>query len=166
MGNQKYIESPEKMWELFLAYVKKTKDNPIKRSEQRKGTVVLPKAFDGDMPDGIIELPIERPLTIEGFENYVCDEGIINDLGDYFSNKNGKYADFSTICNRVRRTIRMDQIEGGMAGIYNPSITQRLNGLVEKSQTDGTTKLIVEYIDGNQSPDNTSEASSGPTTGL
>jgi hypothetical protein len=33
--------------------------------------------------------------------------------------------------------IRQDQIEGGMVGQYNPSITQRLNGLTEK--TDVTT---------------------------
>ena len=31
--------------------------------------------------------------------------------------------------------MRQDQIEGGMAGMYNPSITQRLNSLVEKTQT-------------------------------
>ena len=30
--------------------------------------------------------------------------------------------------------IRQDQIEGGMSGIYNPSITQRLNGLTDKSE--------------------------------
>jgi hypothetical protein len=29
--------------------------------------------------------------------------------------------------------IRNDQIDGGMVGQYNPSITQRLNGLVEKT---------------------------------
>ena len=34
----------------------------------------------------------------------------------------------------LRKTIRQDQIEGGMAGVYNPSITQRLNSLVEKTE--------------------------------
>jgi hypothetical protein len=30
--------------------------------------------------------------------------------------------------------IRNDQIDGGMVGQYNSSITQRLNGLVEKTE--------------------------------
>jgi hypothetical protein len=53
----------------------------------------------------------------------------------YFSNSKGRYKRFSTICSRIRREVRSDQIEGGMAGMYNPSITQRLNSLVEKTQT-------------------------------
>ena len=38
----------------------------------------------------------------------------------------------------IREVIRRDQIEGGMVGQYNPSITQRLNGL--KEQTESTIK--------------------------
>ena len=34
-----------------------------------------------------------------------------------------------------REEIREDQIIGGMLSFYNPSITQRLNGLVEKQET-------------------------------
>ena len=30
-GNGKYIETPERMWELFLAYVKEVKSNPRKK---------------------------------------------------------------------------------------------------------------------------------------
>ena len=76
----------------------------------------------------------ERPLTMEGFENYCFLNGIINDLGDYFSNKDNRYNEFTTICSRIRLIIRQDQIEGGMANIYNPSITQRLNGLADKQE--------------------------------
>ena len=139
MAKHKYIRTPQRMWELFCLYREEIKSNPIKITEQKKGTVIIPKDFTGNLPDSIIELPAQRPLTIEGFENYCADLGIINDLGDYFSNKNSKYSKFSTICSRIKRTIRQDQIEGGMAGIYNPSITQRLNGLTEKNQTELTT---------------------------
>lgn len=122
MSKPKYIESPEKMWELFQEYKKATKANPI-------------KVHDYVGRDGIEVFRLrERPLTMEGFENYVADKGVINDLGDYFSNKNGKYSDYSTICKRVKMAIRQDQIEGGMASIYNPSITQRLNGLTDKQE--------------------------------
>jgi hypothetical protein len=72
---------------------------------------------------------------MEGFENYVADLDIILSLDQYFSNQGGLYADYVGVCSRVRRNIRQNQIEGGMAGIYNPSITQRLNSLVERQET-------------------------------
>lgn len=127
----KYIETPEKMWQLFTEYKDHVKKNPI--------TV---KDWVGGMGK-LVSRPKERPLTIEGFENYVEDLGLITDLGKYFSNDGGNYEDYRTICSRIRRNIKDDQISGGMAGIYNPSITQRLNGLVEKVQEDGTKELIV-----------------------
>jgi hypothetical protein len=77
----------------------------------------------------------EKPLTMEGFNNYVFDMGIIHGLDNYFANSRGRYKKFSSICRAIKEQIRQDQIEGGMAGMYNPSITQRLNNLVEKTQT-------------------------------
>lgn len=119
-GRPRLIESPDVLWNLFLEYKKEVKDNPI-----------LVHDFVGK--DAVsVRREKERPLTFEGFENYVADLNIIKDLGDYFANTNNRYEDFSTICSRIRRQIRDDQITGGMAGIYNPSITQRLNGLVDK----------------------------------
>jgi hypothetical protein len=45
-----------------------------------------------------------------------------------------QYEEFSAVCSRIRKSIRQDQIEGGMTGIYNTSITQRLNNLTEKHE--------------------------------
>jgi hypothetical protein len=121
-GNGKYIETPEKMWEYFEAYRAGVKANP------RTKTV-----FPGK--DAIPQHePLERPLTLEGFENWCADAGIIEDLSNYFANTKGNYSDYSTICSRIRRVIRQDQIEGGMVGQYNASITQRLNSLVDKQE--------------------------------
>lgn len=127
------------MWELFTLYRDDVKDNPKKLSEQRKGTVVLPKGFNGELA-AIVELPAERPLTMEGFQNYLDDHEIISDVTDYFENKDDRYKEYVRICSRIKRVIRQDQIEGGMAGIFNPSITQRLNGLVDKQATELTGK--------------------------
>ena len=121
-GHGKYIETPEKMWEYFEAYRLEVKCNP------RSKTV-----FPGKDAKPQKE-PLERPLTLEGFENWCADAGIIEDLSNYFANTKGNYSDYSTICSRIRRTIRQDQIEGGMVGQYNPSITQRLNNLVERQE--------------------------------
>jgi len=118
----KNIETPEIMWELFEAYKAHIKDNPI-----------LVHDFVGKDGDSV-ERRKERPLTIEGFELYCMDKGIIGDLSHYFANTDQRYTDYVTICSRIRKTVREDQIAGGMAGIYNPSITQRLNGLTDKSE--------------------------------
>ena len=121
-GHGKYIETPEKMWKYFEAYRAGVKANP------RTKTV-----FPGK--DAIPQHePLERPLTLEGFENWCADAGIIEDLSNYFANTKGNYSDYSTICSRIRRVIRQDQIEGGMVGQYNASITQRLNSLVDKQE--------------------------------
>jgi hypothetical protein len=121
-GQGKYIETPEKMWEYFEAYRAEVKNNP------RTKTV-----FPGK--DAIPQRePLERPLTLEGFENWCADAGIRQDLGDYFANTKGNYSEYSTICSRIKRVIRQDQIEGGMVGQYNASITQRLNSLVDKQE--------------------------------
>ncbi|CAL2056007.1 terminase small subunit [Tenacibaculum sp. 190524A05c] len=134
MGKNKYIKTPEKMLELFNEYKKHVKDNPRKKVD-----------FKGKDAEKVI-YDLEVPLTMEGFENYVFEKGVINDLGDYFSNKNNKYSEYSTICSRIKNIIRQDQIEGGMVNIYNPSITQRLNGLVDKKET---SLDITEFFVGN-----------------
>lgn len=122
MGKHKYIETPEKMWELFEQYKAYTKSRPI-----------LVQDFVGKDGDEVNRKK-ERPLTIDGFECWCYDNDIISDLSNYFANSDNKYSDYSTICSRIRKAVRTDQIEGGMSGIYNPSITQRLNGLTDKSE--------------------------------
>ncbi len=82
---------------------------------------------------------LKVPMTMEGFErfcynNYGCVE-------QYFKNQDGLYDDFIPICSYIRKEIRENQIIGGLLGVYNPSITQRLNGLTEKTQTEHSGKI-------------------------
>lgn len=77
--------------------------------------------------------PQKVPMTLEGFKRF-CREHH-GEVEQYFSNKDGLYAEFVGICSRIREEIRENQIIGGLLGFYNPSITQRLNGLVDKTQT-------------------------------
>ena len=84
-----------------------------------------------------MEDPYKLPYTMEGFEVYCYNN--FGSVEQYFKNKDGYYADFVPICNQIKKEIRSNQITGGLLGMYNPSITQRLNGLTEKSHTDVTT---------------------------
>ncbi len=122
MSKRKYIETPEKMWKLFEQYKAQTKSNPI-----------LVQDFVGKDGEEVYRRK-ERPLTIDGFECWCYDNDIISDLSKYFANTDNNYAEYCAICSRIRKAVRTDQIEGGMSGIYNPSITQRLNGLTDKSE--------------------------------
>jgi len=130
MSKRKYIETPEKLWELFTEYRTHVKSNP------RTKHVFVGK--DGKSDYELLEVP----LTMEGFDNFCYEKGLT--IEHYFRNTNKAYEDYCGICMRVRNAIRQDQIEGGMVGQYNPSITQRLNGLTEKQQIEQT---IIEKFD-------------------
>ena len=134
MGKNKYIETPEIMWDLFIKYKKHTKDNP-RRKMDFKGSDVQTVYFE-----------LEVPLTMEGFELYVADLDIVLSLDQYFSNQDDLYNDYMGICTRIRKEIRNDQIQGGMVGLYNPSITQRLNGLVDRVDNTTNGKEITKEI--------------------
>ena len=123
-GVKKAIETPEKMWELFQAYVKKTKADPF-----------LVHDFVGKDGKSVYREK-ERPLSYEGFCCYLWDENIILRPDHYFINWEGRYEEFVGICAHIKQVIRNNQIQGGLVGIFNPSITQRLNGLVEKVESD------------------------------
>jgi hypothetical protein len=85
---------------------------------------------------------LERPLIFEGFYNYCYDK--IGCIDQYFENRDGRYSEYVAICSRIKRVIREDQITGGMAGQYNPSITQRLNNLTERVDTTTQGQAINE----------------------
>lgn len=133
-GAPKKIESPEKLWEYFQNYKLQVKIKPITVKDW-----VGKEAIE-------VYREKEKPLTMEGFQNWLEDAEIINNLDNYLANSNNAYTEFSSICARIRRAIRQDQIEGGMAGIYNPSITQRLNNLVERADIQTGDKPIITPV--------------------
>jgi hypothetical protein len=109
--------------ELFLEWKEYIETNPIKK-----------QVFVGKDGRHDYEL-IPRPYTLEGFLNF-AEEKVCN-VHQYFENRDNRYSTYVDICTRIKRVIRQNQIENGLAGLYNPSITQRLNNLTEK--TDVTT---------------------------
>lgn len=131
-GKKKLIKAPEEIIEMFNAYKKHTKSNPRYKYVLSQRTAEMVKE------------PLEVPLTMEGFEIFCYEEYDLT-IDNYFKNTHGSYNDYYPVCQYVKKMIRQDQISGGMVGQYNPSITQRLNGLVEKSQveTDGKIEFVI-----------------------
>ena len=128
MAKHKYIETPEKLYELFEEY---------KESRQPR---IIEKATAG----GVKKESHTPPLTMEGFEVYCFRIGLT--VEHYFRNTNNAYDEFCGICSNIKKEIRQDQIEGGMVGQYNPSITQRLNGLTEKTDVTTNGKDLTQPI--------------------
>lgn len=74
------------------------------------------------------------PLTLEGFKRF-CRKNY-GEVQNYFDNQGEYYNDFHAICSRIKEEIRENQIIGGLLGFFNPSITQRLNGLADKQEVE------------------------------
>lgn len=130
------IQTPEQLYEIFNAYKKEVKSNPF-----------IVEDYVGKDAE-LVYRKKEKPLTIEGLNVYCFQNGIIHGLENYFANTNNRYKKYSSICRAIKEEIRMDQIEGGMAGMYNPSITQRLNNLVDKQQVEHIEQPLFGDADG------------------
>lgn len=119
----KKISEPEILYSLFLEYKDWCKANP------RKENMPDYKAATSFAVDR------ERPMTWDGFEVWLFDQGIIKRLDDYRANKEGRYTEFADIISRIDKIIRTDKFEGATVGIYNHNIIARDLGLIDKSET-------------------------------
>lgn len=146
MGKNKYIESPEAFWKLFEDYKEYTKSNPV-----------IVKDWVGKDADAV-HREKEKPLTMVGFECFVCDKTKISypDLTVYFEGKDQSYKDYFPIASRIKAEIQNDMLTGGMTMIYSQSLTARLANLPDRQDitTDGkelpTTTFKVEIVKPNE----------------
>lgn len=137
VGRPRNLESPEQLYQLFLKYKQEVKANPRIKS-----------VFGGKEFEERAE-PLERPLTMEGFEIFCWDQ--VGEVEQYFKNIDKRYSEYIPICSRIRKEIRDDQITGGMVGQYNPSITQRLNNLKEQVEQTNIEQPLFKLDDNNDS---------------
>lgn len=134
-GVKKTITSPDDFWARFVEYRERTKDNPI-------------KVLDFVGKDGMsVYREKERPLTIEGFENYLEEYYGLGHIQQYLENREGRYEEFVSIIARVRKIVRQDQLEGGMSGIYHPNLTARIQGLSEKIENEVQQNIKLLNVD-------------------
>ena len=122
-GRPRIFETPEDLGKAWAAF----KEDVKAQGAQWKRVQYVGK-------DGLKkEDPAKVPLTLEGFKRFCRNN--YGEVQHYFDNTDKAYEEFCVICRAIREEIREDQIIGGMLSFYNPSITQRLNGLVEKQET-------------------------------
>lgn len=124
MGKHKYIETPELLWQYFEEYVAYEAKRPFYKREYigKEGREV--------------DTPLQVPITFEGFECYLADRGIIEDLGHYSQNLDNRYDDYVPIISRIRKNCFIQNFKGASVGVFNPNIIARKLGLVEKNETE------------------------------
>jgi hypothetical protein len=108
---------------LWESYKKHTKDNP------KYEYVVAQRSGE------IIAVPREIPLTQKGFYAFVYNQ-TGHHIHQYFEGKNTSYTEFLGILTHIENERSQDIIEGAAAGVFNSSISARMEGL--KEQTDVT----------------------------
>jgi hypothetical protein len=99
-------------------------------------------SYVGKDGDRVAE-PQKVPMTFEGFKRFARNN--YGDIHHYFDNTENRYDNFGAICYNIKEEIRENQIIGGLLNFYNPSITQRLNNLVEKQEvTIPNNRIVIE----------------------
>ena len=130
----KNIETPERMWELFCEYKAWCKSNP------RFENVVIPREMT------TLARELERPMTWNGFDTWLMDNGIIKDTEDYRGNLNGAYSLYSEVVTRIGKVINTDKFEGATVGIYNANIIARDLGLIDTKDVTSEGKSIAFQV--------------------
>lgn len=121
---QKYIETPEKLWDLFKAYVQFEAENPMKRTD-----------YVGK--NGIaVKTELETPITFEGFECYLADRDVIQDLGDYSNAENESYAAYRPTITRIRKNCFVHNFKGAAVRLFDANLIAKKLGLIAKSETE------------------------------
>jgi hypothetical protein len=133
-GRPKNIETPEMMKSVWQEFKEDLKE------QSKEWVKVYYVGKDGNKETE----PQKVPYTLEGFKRFCRTK--YGEVEQYFTNQDNGYTEFLGICRAIKEEIRENQIIGGLLGFHNPSITQRLNGLVEKNQTEITGTLNMPKV--------------------
>jgi len=121
MAKHKYIESPEKFWDLFVEF------RELKLSQKIKQQVTSRA--------GVETLEHTPPLTWAGFDAWLYEKKVITDTGDYRTNEKGKYDEFSEVIRAITNIMYTQKFEGASVGVFNANIIARDLGLKDSTET-------------------------------
>ena len=133
-GRPPVFETPDDLWRCFSEYVALVEQHDINLP-----TYVVKGSKREEGKGG----KIARPLTFQGFMAFA---GISREWADFEKYTKQRDEGFCEVITRIRRIIESDQVEGGLANIYNSNLTARLNGLKDRTDhTSGDEPLEVKF---------------------
>lgn len=123
MPRDKAIATPEELESLFNRYKEWVKSNPYKVHD-----------FVGkDATE--VRKEKQRPITWTGFEAWLSRENIVCHLAHYEQNTDNSYIEYLPVIRAIKKECSGDIIDGALAGVYNPNIAARVEGLTDKSES-------------------------------
>jgi hypothetical protein len=143
MAKHKYIETPERLLEMWDEYKDSLGNDTIEQASSR-----------GD----VVSLSVKKPLLRQGFEAFVYRKyGFL--VKQYLDNQDGIYTEYMGVITCIRQEWENDQITGSLTGLYkSPNLVARLNGLAEKTQNENVQKIeLFKGIDLSVKEDNSAE---------
>lgn len=132
---KKYIESPEKLWELFTQFVEHEKSNPFLKVEY--------VGKDGNE----VNTALQVPIMFESFECWLADNDIISGLSHYSQNLDGRYESYVQIITRIKQNCFSQNFKGAAVGLFNANLIARKLGLNESVNQTITTSVQVLNVD-------------------
>lgn len=122
MGKPLAFDSPEQFEEMALDYIEWVKNNPIQKT--------ITAAFQGDI--SFRKVPHMRGMTQFGLASHM---GVgLSTLKDY-----GKKPEYSAIYGRIDAIMKSWNLDGALSGDLNHALVARIDGHVDKTETDITT---------------------------
>ena len=120
MANRHLFETAQDLLKAAQGYFDWCDANPIRGARSVRNADGTKVMQDEMLP---------RPYTFEG----LCLHVHISDWTLFVAN-NKERDGFEDAIAFIRNTIRRNQIEGGMVGLYKENLTARLNGIAEQVQ--------------------------------
>lgn len=136
-GRKLIFESPEIMQAASYEYFLYESKQVQKRQEAIKG---------GEFAGQLVAVTINNPFTLQGLCIYLhVNTKYFNDFADKLKadklrvdltpDELQTIDDFSEVVMHIRDIIDKQKLDGALAGIYNASLTSKLTGLIDRTET-------------------------------
>jgi hypothetical protein len=140
MGKNKYIETPERLLEMWDEYKAEVDANPD----------MIDKATNV----GIQSEAVKKPYLRQGFEAFVYRK-YGHHVCQYLDNQDGAYEDYLGVITCIRKEWEADQISGTLTGRYKaPNLTARINGFTDRIDATSNGKTVQAPIFGSNPLEN------------
>jgi hypothetical protein len=134
-GRDKLFSTPELLWEAACEYFQWMDDNPLyeHKAFQYLGKTVVDK------------VPKIRAMTLSGLCLFLgCNEAYFRNFKNQ-ERKDGK--DFSSVIERIEKTIYNQKFQGASADLLNANIIARDLGLADKRELSGNIDITNSPIE-------------------
>jgi len=129
LGQPPKYKTAKELWEKFIDYCAWVDGNPIELPE-RSAMFGSKKQVERMAQN---KAKVSRPYTLCGFQVWA---GIAN-WTEFKRPEFRHRPDYLRVINIIETTIKSQQIDGAMVGLYNSNLTARLNGISEKTEVSG-----------------------------